>query len=113
MLQRLLELRPYAFHTCGARNFESIQRSRTLRSAVNLLRGTEHEHLLRVRRKTPELVRLQSGMVEVRDNLPLRRGSVALDADLTFEDFLYELNSWGVLVAGHSKRPHLDWHCSF
>jgi hypothetical protein len=105
VLQRLLDLRPYAFHTCGAINFEAIRRSRTLRSAADMLLGTEHEHLLRELRKTPKLVSLQSGMVEIRDNLPLRRGSVALDADLTFEDFLHELNSRVFLWPGTASGP--------
>ena len=55
ILARLLELRPYAYHTCGATNFESIQGLRALVSARDLLTGTPHIDLLRMRRPASAL----------------------------------------------------------
>jgi hypothetical protein len=78
MLQRLFELRPYAYHTCSALNFALIRRARALKSSAELLAGTPHESLLIVRRKQSRVVAVPSGQVEVRDNLPLRVGSLNL-----------------------------------
>ena len=105
MLDRLLELRPFAFHTCGALNFESIRRARALRSAEDLLVGSEHEHLLTLRRKRPVRVALPGGPVEIRDNAPLRIGSLELEPDITLESFLQELNSRVFLWPGNEYGP--------
>lgn len=115
MLDRLLKLRPFAYHTCGTLNFESIRRSRALRSAQDLLIGSEHEHLLTMRRKQSVLVALPGGSVEIRDNAPLRLGSLELEPDVTIEAFLRELNSrvflWpgsehGLIRTGGSHFEH-------
>ena len=79
MLQRLLQLRPFAFHTCSALNFASIRRARALKSSAELLAGTPHESLLIVRRKQSRVVATLSGQVEVQDNLPRRVGSLKLE----------------------------------
>lgn len=105
VLDRLLELRPFAYHTCGALNFESIRSSRALRSARDLLAGSEHEHLLTIRRKHSARVTLPDGSVEVRDNSPLRLGSLELEPDVTLEAFLLELNSRVFLWPGSESGP--------
>ncbi len=105
MLDRLLELRPFAYHTCGTLNFESIRRTRSLRSAQDLLAGSEHEYLLTTRRKQSVRVALPGGPVEIRDNTPLRLGSLELESDVTLEAFLRELNSRMFLWPGNEHGP--------
>jgi hypothetical protein len=105
MLQRLIELRPLAYHTCSALNFESIRRLRALKSADELLRGTPHEALLNVRRESSTVVTLNSGPIEVRDNLPLRPGSLALEAGCSLARFLLLLNQRVYFWPGNSLGP--------
>ena len=105
MLSHLLKLRPYAFHCCGESNFDSIRGSRSLRSAAELLSGSAHEYLLRTHRSKSVRVPLPSGPVEIRDNAPLRKGSLALQDGLSLEDFLFELNSRVFLWPGNLDGP--------
>lgn len=90
-LDRLVNLRPYAYHTCNLVNFESIRRSGALLSPEALLAGTEYERLLGERRPRSIMLTLDQGTVEIRDNTPLRLGSLALE-DCTLEQFLRLLN---------------------
>ena len=105
MLQRLLQLRPFAYHTCSALNFSSIRRARALKSSAELLAGTQHESLLIVRRKQSRVLAVPSGQVEVRDNLPLRVGSLRLEAGCTLEQFLLLLNQRVFLWPGSELGP--------
>jgi hypothetical protein len=105
VLDRLLLLRPFAFHTCGALNFSSIRNSRTLLSACSLLAGTPHQHLLTTRRQRSLVVASSHGRVEVRDNQPLRLGSLELEPGITLEQFLLELNSRVYLWPGAETGP--------
>lgn len=105
MLQRLLELRPFAFHTCGELNFASIRRARALRSAKDLIFGTAYEHLLSVRRAKSVVAQLSDGPVEIRDNLPLRLGSLEIEPNVTLEQFLQELNGRVYLWPGGERGP--------
>jgi hypothetical protein len=105
MLADFLKLRPYVYHCCGEINFESIRRDRALRSATNLLNESGHEYLLRKHRKESVRLNLPSGEVEIRDNAPLRLGSLALQDGISLEDFLLELNSRVFLWPGNAKGP--------
>lgn len=105
MLQRLMSLRPFAYHTCSALNFQSIRRTRSLKSAADLLAGTGYSSLLTVRRKSSVVVELSSGPVEVRDNLPLRIGSLALEEGCSLEQFLLLLNRRVYLWPGNNHGP--------
>lgn len=107
MLAHLVRLRPFSYHCCSEVNFNSIRRARALRSAAELLRASNHEHLLRTRRKKPMLVQLADGPVEIRDNAPLRPGSLALQDGMSLEDFLLELNSRVFLWPGMEDGPIL------
>ncbi len=104
-LEEFSELRPYAYHVCGADNFGSIRESRTLKSARTLLAGTEHEHLLRQRRARSARVRIGGRCVEIRDHRPLAPGSLDLPDGYSIEDFVDELNSRVFLWAGTDSRP--------
>jgi hypothetical protein len=101
-LDRLLELRPFAYHTCGGVNFASIQRSRSLRSAHSLLSGTPHANLLAGRRSASQVVQTAQGPIEIRDHGPLRPGSIALQDGITLAGFVNELNVRVFLWAGVS-----------
>jgi hypothetical protein len=105
VLPRLLELRPFAFHICSELNFASIQRSHELRSATALVLGTTFEQLLSVRRAKSVVAHLPEGTVEIRDNRPLRLGSLELEPDVTVEEFLQEINSRVFLWPGNEKGP--------
>lgn len=113
MLQRLIELRPFAYHTCSALNFESIKRVRMLKSPAELLLGTPHAALLMVRRKSSSVIALDSGPIEVRDNRPLRIGSLQLEADCSLEQFLLLLNQRVYLWPGNSFGPSKSGRAHF
>lgn len=104
-LERLIKLRPFAYHTCGTLNFASIRRTRSLRSAQTLIGGTEHSGLLSIRRKASVRLELPGGSVEIRDNAPLRLGSLELEPGLTLEAFLLDLNSRVFLWPGGEHGP--------
>lgn len=105
MLDGLIKLRPFAYHICSALNFSAIKRMRTLRSTADLLSGTPHEAMLSVRRTSCITVELVSGPVEVRDNLPLRPGSLDLEPDCSLEDFLRLLNQRVYFWPGGEHGP--------
>ena len=106
MLPRLLQLRPFAYHTCSALNFTSIRQARELRSSAQLLAGTQHESLLSIRRKKSQVVSVATGRVEVRDNLPLRLGSLKLETGCSIEQFLHLLNQRVFLWPGNELGPY-------
>lgn len=105
MLARLLELRPFAYHTSSETNFASIKRSGALMSTAELLAGTANTHLLQVRRTSSQLVQVRGGVVEIRDNLPLRIGSLDLEPGCSLQQFLLMLNQRVFLWPGNAAGP--------
>jgi len=103
--QRLVELRPYAFHTSGRENFSAISRHGELRSARSILEGSAHEHLLGERRRTSVTVNVNGEEVVIRDNRPLRPGSIDLQGGWSLSDWLVELNSRVFLWPGKQDGP--------
>lgn len=97
--------RRYAFHVCGAVNFDAIRRSRTLRSAASILTGTEHAYLLRGRRDQTLNIALNGTLVQVRDHKPLIPANVELVDGCSLDDFIQELNSRVFLWAGTEAGP--------
>lgn len=104
-LQGLVERRPFAFHSSCRENFDAIRRRGMLRSAAEILQGTRHEYLLRSLRKSSEAVEVGGETVVVRDNKPLRPGSVRLLDGWSLEDLLLELNSRVFLWPGTEAGP--------
>ncbi len=101
----LIQIRPFAFHTSSRRNFEAIQSSRLLRSAYDLIWGTDYDYLLSGPRKESSVVRLCEGEIEIRDHRPLRLGSVRFEPGCSVSDFIRELNSRVFLWAGNASGP--------
>lgn len=102
----LLRLRPFVYHTSGRANFASIRRDRELRSTALLLRGTPYERLLRARRLYTAEVMLPSGPVSIRDQQPLRPGSIWWEAGCDLPTYLDELNRRVFFWLGTSRGPN-------
>jgi hypothetical protein len=84
----LLRLRPFVFHSSDELNFSSIRRTREIRPAEALLRGTQHERLLHGRRARTEVVQLPGGPISIRDHRPFRPGSAKLEAGCSVDDYI-------------------------
>jgi hypothetical protein len=117
-IRRLVELRPYAFHTSGRENFSAIRRHGELRSARSILEATGYEYLLVERRKASATVNVNGQIVVIRDNRPLRPGSIDLQGGWSLSDWLMELNSRVFLWPGKEDGPiqrgraHFDRYAS-
>jgi hypothetical protein len=105
-LTHLLRLRPFAFHTSGKLNFYAIEKSRTLRSTSDLLRGSDRTDLLRGRRLRSEDVELPDGVVCIRDHRPLRPRSIQLETGCSLEDYVDLLNARVFLWLGTRSGPN-------
>ncbi|MFI5326432.1 MAG: DUF7002 family protein [Candidatus Rokuibacteriota bacterium] len=103
-LDELLRLRPFAYHTSGRVNFESIRDCATISSAQGLVRGTSQEDLLGGIRSKPCSVRVNGRDVLIRDQKPLRPGSMRLEPGTTLRDYVRELNRRVFLWPGTSRR---------
>jgi hypothetical protein len=104
-IERLSELRPFTFHTSGHENFNAIRRHGKLRSARTILQGTGHDHLLNERRKVSVSLDVNGETVVIRDNRPLRPGSIQLQGGWSLSDWLAELNSRVFLWPGKEEGP--------
>lgn len=104
-IQRLADLRPFAFHSSGQENFEAILHHRKLRSASTILEGTGHDNLLTNRRATSMTLQVNGETVVIRDNRPLRPASVQYLDGWSLSDLLKELNSRVFLWPGTDKGP--------
>jgi hypothetical protein len=97
--------RRFAFHVCGAINFESIRRKRTLRSASEILEGTAHQHLLQGKRSQTKTVDVSGNPFQIRDHKPLILANIELLDSCSLNDFINELNSRVFLWAGTEAGP--------
>ena len=104
-IEQLIALRPFAYHTSGRENFESILERSSLRSTRAILEGTEHESLVRSFRKESFTLHIDGRRVVIRDNKPLRPGSLDLRGGWAFEDLLENLNSRVFLWPGTECGP--------
>jgi hypothetical protein len=103
--EELVELRPWAYHSTTPTNFAAIRIWHRLRSAADLLEGTEHEHLLVERRTETAQVTIDGVRIEIRDQKPLHAGHIVFDPGFTFGEFLAELNDRTFMWAGTAKGP--------
>lgn len=104
-LETFVNSRRYAFHVCGAVNFDAIRKTRTLRSAQSILLGTDHENLLRGRRQRTEEVSINGAMIQLRDHKPLIPANIEFVDSYSLEDFIDELNARVFLWAGTEAGP--------
>ena len=104
-LDDLGRIRPYAFHNTCRVNFDAIRRHRELRSACEILNGSEHAHLLTRRRATSVAIEVNGEVVVIRDNRPLRLKSLRLAEGWSLADWLKELNSRVFLWPGNRQGP--------
>lgn len=103
-LDRLRELRPVAYHVTSTRNLPSLRAWGRLRSPMELLSGTQFEHLLRRRRERSYELAIEGFTIQLRDQLPLHRGAIEFMDGFTFTELLQDLNSrvffWPGTVTG-------------
>lgn len=104
-LEKLLQLRPVAYHTTGRLNFTSIKEHRALISTKSLVDGSTYTSLLLRRRVTSTTIRTNSGDVQIRDQRPLRPGSLHLQRGTTLQGYLDELNRRVFLWPGTVRGP--------
>ena len=104
-IQILAKLRPFAFHSSGQENFDAIRRHGKLRSTATILEGTDHGRLITNRRKSSVTLEVDGETVVIRDNRPLRPGSVRLQGGWALSDLLLELNSRVFLWPGREQGP--------
>ncbi len=104
-IEELAGLRPVAYHTTSMTNLERIKRLRLLESVKSILEGSQHLHLLQGRRRKPATVVIGNHRVDVRDQLPLRPGSIKFQDGWELQDLLDELNSRVFFWPGDERRP--------
>ena len=101
----LFRLRPFAYHTSCLENFRAIQRHLELRSATEILEGTRHAQLLGRRRTRSVALEIAGERIVIRDNKPLRPGSLLLTHGWQLHDWLRELNSRVYFWPGTAQGP--------
>jgi hypothetical protein len=99
-----IDARPMLFHTAALANLDAIKATRVLASTESLLRGTRHEHLLGARRPDSAVIELQGRQVVVRDQRPLRVGSLDL-LGMTLDEWIGELNRRVFFWPGTANGP--------
>lgn len=93
------------YHTSGRLNFEAIRDRAALISTRCLLKGTAREDLLTGIRSTSTPVQVNGRTVLIRDQRPIRVGSLRLEPGTTLQDYLDELNRRVFLWPGTSRGP--------
>ena len=104
-MEELNTIRPYVYHVSGAINFHSIQTSRQLKSARDLLINTRHKKLLLGRRSTSARIEIDGQTIEIRDHRPLIVASLSLPTGYSVDQFIAELNSRVFFWAGNAGGP--------
>ena len=88
----LAELRPYLFHLTSRQNLARIRQRRVLESASRIATSAGRSDLLDVRRRTHVTVHSDGEIVVLRDQRPLHKGNMRLDASWSFGRFVRHLN---------------------
>jgi len=104
-LEKLLQVRPVAYHTTGRLNFTSIRDRRALMSTKLLVDGSRYASLLAERRVTSTTIRINGRDLQIRDQRPLHSGSLQLQGGTTLQRYLDELNRRVFLWPGTAAAP--------
>ena len=104
-LEKLLQLRPVAYHTTGRLNFTSIRDRRALISTKLLVEGSRYASLLVGRRVRSTTIEVNGSNLQIRDQRPLRPGSLQLQIGTTLQRYLDELNRRVFLWPGTATGP--------
>lgn len=104
-LEKLLHVRPVAYHITGRLNFTSIRDRRALMSTKLLVDGSRYASLLVGRRITSTTIRINGMVLQIRDQRPLRPGSLQLQGGTTLQRYLDELNRRVFLWPGTATGP--------
>lgn len=104
-LDQLAALRPYVYHLTARENLPRIQRTRALACTSHLLLAAGRSDILTARRRTHVPVTMADGVVLLRDQAPLHKGNMALEAGWTFEDFVRTLNDRVFFWPGGADGP--------
>lgn len=88
----LLRLRPHAFHTTGATNLAAIRHDHAIVSTWDLLSGTPCAHLLDAFRTRSHLVVVGNHPRLIRDQRPIRPGSLSVETGSTVAEYRDSIN---------------------
>lgn len=105
---RLAQLRPYLYHLTAEQNLASIERRLELQCARILLESANLAHIATTRRKEHLPVSIGSETFLVRDQKPLARGAIDLEAGWTFERFIEHVNEHVFFWPGGADGPILS-----
>ena len=105
-LKAFVALRPYAYHLTSASNLASIRESGQLKPAADLLEAANANEWLNRRRPDCIVVKVGRQEVVIRDQRPLHRGNLLLEAGFLFEDFVRLLNSHIYFWPGTAEGPN-------
>ncbi len=101
----LARLRPYIFHLTARINLSRIRRLRKLESATQLAKQAGRTEVLSERRRLHERLIIDGEPVTLRDQAPLHKGNMKLEASWTFDEFLRYLNGRVFFWPGTSSGP--------
>src|SRR6185295_18424853 len=97
--------RPFLYHLTARQNLPGILATRQLQSAAQILRAAGRYDWLRQKRAEGMLVRDGARAVHLRDQAPLHRGNLDLQAGWSFEDLVQYLNVHVFFWPGTAEGP--------
>jgi len=103
--EQFQSVRPYLYHLTARTNLPRIRDSRRLVCAASLLAAVGETKFVRQKRSGMHPVVVDGATVCIRDQDPLYRGKMALEAGWSFEDFIELLNRHVFFWAGWAHEP--------
>jgi hypothetical protein len=104
-LEDYARLRPFAYHLTSLRNLSTIRRRRVLFSANKLLDEAGETTLRRSHRPISIELRIDSGLIDLRDQDPLKPWNLTLSSKWTMGDVVEMLNERVFFWPGWIDRP--------
>jgi len=104
-LDQFVQTRPVLYHLTRQSNLERIQRMQQLDSAAKLLDEAGRQDLLLERRERCLLLSIGDEIVHVRDQLPLKDGSIHFLDGWTLAKLVDHLNGFVFFWPGRESKP--------